>query len=173
MMASNTLDPSRQSDCVEQTPTSGFGNEGEAYGRCWKDEPDQERVQDHDADIARPARAASDPLLPARCQHFPGCHDGEDAGKGDQPDLRLAGEDCPASCQDFLCRPTRRATLVAGDIVAAPLILVAIDLTTGVALIQNVARRAHPPAAIAGTVTAHPAHHAPRSRQQAAPAARS
>ena len=80
--------------------------------------------------------------------------------------LRLASEDIGIA-QSL---PFDHAS-AAGDIAAPPLVFFAIDLAAGVALIEDVAGRAHPPAG--HRCCRRSSAPVPRSRQSAAPAGRS
>ena len=57
-----------------------------------KTNADQQRVHHHDAEIVRPAPAASDRLFPSRPDEFPDRHDDEHAAEGGQADIGLVGE---------------------------------------------------------------------------------
>ena len=85
-------DPYRQRERVEEAPSLRLGHQGETNGGRRKQQANQNRVEHDNADVARPARPASDPLVPARRNNFPGRHHSEDAGKGEEPDHGLVAE---------------------------------------------------------------------------------
>ena len=57
-----------------------------------EEEPQDERVDDDDAEIVRPTPTASDLLAAPRRDEFPGRHGREHAGEGREADQRFGGE---------------------------------------------------------------------------------
>src|SRR5215471_5714330 len=84
--------PSRQIERMEQSPSSGLGDQSKPDGGRREHEADQNRIQDDDADVAGPARTAPELLVSARREHFPNRHRREDAGKRYQAYQRLVGK---------------------------------------------------------------------------------
>src|SRR5438128_3039216 len=85
----NDDDPGRQCDHMKETPSAGVANERKSDRGCRKDEAYQERIENHDPEIARPANVTTNRLLPSRTGHFPDRHGKEDAAKSAQPDIWL------------------------------------------------------------------------------------
>ena len=85
------LEPEGQRDQVEQAPAAFRRQQRQPDGRQRKDQPDQNRVERHDADIAVPAQPARPGERPARRSDLPQRHQGEDAEKETEPDRRFAG----------------------------------------------------------------------------------
>ena len=87
------LEPEGQGDRVEQAPAALRRQQGQPDGRQRKDQPHQDRVERHDADIAVPAQPAWPRERAARRGKLPQRDEGEDAEKEAEPDGRFAGAD--------------------------------------------------------------------------------
>ena len=87
--AATTREPAGHGQDVEQSPAVLLGEQRHADRGGREDKADEQSVEHDDAEIARPAPAAAECLLPARRQQFPKRHGGEDAGKAAQADSGL------------------------------------------------------------------------------------
>ena len=73
--------PGRRVQRVQESPAMFLGEQGHADGCRREDKSDKQRVEDDDADVARPALTASERLSPARGQQLPQRHSGKNPGK--------------------------------------------------------------------------------------------
>jgi hypothetical protein len=85
----NDDDPGWQCDQMKEAPSASIDNERKSDRGRWKDEAYQQRIENHDPEIAWPANVTTNRLLPSRTGHFPDRHGKEDAAKSAQPDIWL------------------------------------------------------------------------------------
>ena len=64
-------EPPAQAEKIEQAPALALRQHGEPDRRGGKQDPYDKRVDQHDAEIGRPAYPAPDALAPARLQQLP------------------------------------------------------------------------------------------------------
>jgi hypothetical protein len=74
---------------MKEAPSASIDNERKSDRGRWKDEAYQQRIENHDPEIAWPANVTTNRLLPSRTGHFPDRHGKEDAAKSAQPDIWL------------------------------------------------------------------------------------
>src|SRR5687767_1642358 len=77
---------------MEQSPAVNLRRHSRAHGRDRKDQPDEQRVQDDDAEIAWPAAQPPNLLPPPGSQHLPKSHGREHATECDETYRRFMGK---------------------------------------------------------------------------------
>jgi hypothetical protein len=84
--------PYRQPERMHQAPPSRLRDQRQAYGRRRKNEAHQHRIEDDDANVARPACTACQLQLAARSKDLPSRHSCEDADEDKEPNERLVAK---------------------------------------------------------------------------------
>ncbi len=87
--------PGGQIERREQAPAAGLGEQGDADGGYREEEAHEERVERNDADVARPAAPAADPLPAAGGKYLPRGHERKHAAEREEansglPERRVA-----------------------------------------------------------------------------------
>ena len=84
----------------QQPPAADSASNATPTAAVGKDEADEQRVEDDDAEIARPSAQPADGLPPPRSHEFPERHAAKTPAKAAQTDPGLVGEQ--DVCQDQL-----------------------------------------------------------------------
>ncbi len=96
--------PQRNADGVEQAPSAVLGNQRDADRGQREQGADQQRIEDHDPDVGRPAVAARDGADAPRKQGFQRHHQGQDAEEDGDPDHRFVAQKGVGEIQLFAHR---------------------------------------------------------------------
>ena len=88
-------EPGRGLPNVKQAPTSGLGEQGDRDSAGGKEQSHDERIEDENGDVARPACGSGRPAEATRREHLPGGEDDE------QRDERAETQEGFVLCQMF------------------------------------------------------------------------
>jgi hypothetical protein len=82
-------EPAGDSEGVEETPATGFSRKGYCYRPQRKQQPDEQGIENDNAEIAGPTCLAPNLLLAARRDQLPPRHCRQHRTEGDQPHERF------------------------------------------------------------------------------------